>query len=244
MRRATMSQYLRFIEVVRAQDLDRALVDEMCTWVGRRIAQNQVNRATMQAIIEGKIVVRRGTDGEFVIRTEAEVAQASSEVEAAPPCGVITVPDVSAAELVARAKREMDLDHLAPGLVGWDFYQRQSGNDQPPVPIKVRGKRYEVLKWEPGKATKTQEVYDHFKPLEADGNVGAFIAWITETKPWGHCFSIPSVDPSLRRGPTAIRFHTLEFVGDNSFRSLCLYAKRANFPEWAIFVAFRELPLE
>lgn len=141
---------------------------------------------------------------------------------------LITVPDLSAAELVAKAKRKLRPTVLSPNLTSWDFIRDE------------RGKTYEVQVWKPGRAVvPAEEVRPHFTD-GFTGNTAAFVAWVTKNSPLGFFASIPE-DERLFRGGEYLR--ALSFGRDGGYRMLRLYHDvrgRWKDASWS-FAAFREV---
>ena len=151
--------------------------------------------------------------------------------------GIITVPGLSAVELVDLMEKETG--YSAGNLRYWDFYKNSVDGAGSLKVIEARGKRYEVLTWKPNNHWVSMKmVSKHFKALRADGNVGAFIAWITETKPQGKYDSI-SHDAAFCRG------YGMHFFPEGSNHRLLLardvHDLAYNGYE-TVFVAFREIP--
>ncbi|MFA6161095.1 MAG: hypothetical protein WCT54_05975 [Patescibacteria group bacterium] len=153
---------------------------------------------------------------------------------------VVTVPDLSPAELVAWAHKKVDFTHVNPNLKAWDFNQYRVPEGQTPRYLEVRGKRYEMLTWRPGERVTTQQVRDHFAALKADGNTAAFIAWIAEKNPVGWCTSIPSDDALFFRDGDG-DLCVLYFGRDVADRGLNLDDVGHDWNAGWVFVAFREI---
>jgi len=153
----------------------------------------------------------------------------------------VVVPNLSPADLVALAMEKGNLTHLDPDLVAWNYCQYRVEEGRPPRILEVRGKRYEVLTWKPGKGVTSQQVRDHFKDSGADGNTAAFVAWITETKPAGYHASIPSDDALLFRLSDGYLCAPYFDCGD-AHRKLNLRDIEGGWRVSCVFVAFREIP--
>lgn len=154
----------------------------------------------------------------------------------------VFVPDCAPAELVARAKEDLDLTHLDGDLAKWDFYRYRVAQGQPARVVEVRGERYEVLTWAPGEHKMTKQVRAHFSALSADGNTGAFISWIRMTNPMGYHVSIPSDDALLSRGPESRGLYAPCFYRGAAGRELHLHDVDGEWGVSWVFVAFRKLP--
>lgn len=143
---------------------------------------------------------------------------------------LITVPDLSAAELVAHAKKTLALHapHPETDLETWDFIRDE------------RGKTYEV---QTGKLDRmfvlASKVREHFTDGFV-GNTAAFVAWVIKHNPEGHYASFPEDDrlirgvgflcvPGFIRREPNMHMLSLHGVGDRRWGS-----------HW-IFVAFREV---
>lgn len=107
----------------------------------------------------------------------------------------ITVPNLSAAELIKLALERLNLPNqssCSPRLLAaWDFYKNQKGEV-----VDVGGKTYEVMVWAPGRAVTTDEARKHF-PKGFMGNTAAFVAWVTAKNPEGSYTSIPEDEQLL-----------------------------------------------
>lgn len=141
---------------------------------------------------------------------------------------IIEVPDLSAAELIARAKCDFESMHLDANLASWDFIQDE------------RGKKYEVMEWYPQSITFSSEVLSFFKSYGFDGNTAAFIAWIIERKPKGYYVSIPANEDRLFRGQSNARLDAPASTTDGGPR-LYLCSVRLEWSNWWSFVAFRQI---
>ena len=101
---------------------------------------------------------------------------------------LITVPALSAAELINLAQEKLGLTYLDEMLATWDFYKNRKGEV-----VDIGGKTYEVRSWKPGReVVPATEVREHF----TDGFVGntpAFIALMTRDNPEGAHTSLPEV---------------------------------------------------
>lgn len=158
------------------------------------------------------------------------------------PPRIITVPDLSPIELVARAECDIKTTHLSDEFAVWDFYQHRVPIDQPERSIQTRGKRYEVLTYAPGKIQTTDQVRRYFKGLNADGNTGAFISWVMESLPRGVHVSIPYDDTLLWRRQESGTLYALYFDHEDDRRGLDLRMVNRDWHEGWTFVAFREIP--
>lgn len=143
----------------------------------------------------------------------------------------ITVPNLSAAEIVKLAKKEINLIYLAPELDTWDFIQDE------------QGKTYEVMKHDFGRKVSVKDVPAFFQERGFTGNTAAFIALMAREKPNGYHASIPE---RLWRDPESGKLHVPHFA---QFGGPILglrwtghdWSGDDGCPGWA-FVAFREVP--
>lgn len=89
---------------------------------------------------------------------------------------IIQVPDMSAVELTALAKRDLNLTCLDRDYAEWDFYHDVNGDS-----IPGRGKQFEVMVWRPeleaGESISSQQVRNHFSQIGFIGNTAAFTEW-------------------------------------------------------------------
>lgn len=193
--------------------------------LARRVDKGAVNfDATMdglQLLIDGKALVSP---------TVARVA----------PVNIILVPDFSPAQLIEDANRVVGFAYVTPNLAGWDFYQLCDEKGEVVGRLDVQGRTFEVLTWAPGEYVTTQQVRDHFKELDADGNTGAFIEWV-KNKPKGWHISIPSSDEALWRDPESGHLYASFFYRSVGSCELRLYDVDGEWSDDAVFVAFRAL---
>lgn len=149
-------------------------------------------------------------------------------------CNVIEVPDIDAMDLTALTKSHCGLTYLDRDYAKWDFHRGIDGN-----PISGRGKRFEVMTWEPKRNVKPDEVRAYFKNRGFYGHTGAFTAFIKERKPNGYHASIPEDNGCWRYSAGGLCVPRSSLDDDN----------RALYQSWLdndwdsgwVFVAFREL---
>lgn len=139
----------------------------------------------------------------------------------------ITVPNLSAAALIAQADERLGLERLESGYLEHDFVRDEGG------------KTYAVMVWKPEACISTEEVRKHFSDLGFDGNSAAFVAWVTKHKLEGYYASIPSDDSRLflREG----RLYVPLFYRDEHGLRLDLDVVTTKWVEGLSFVAFREV---
>lgn len=147
---------------------------------------------------------------------------------------ILVVPDVSAAELIKLAKSSgMSVD---PDLVGWDFYRGVDGE-----PISGRGKRFEVLNWQPRQRVEPDEVRAYAKRREFYGHVGASITFFVQRNPRGLFASIPDGNACLRSfGASFVPFYDC-VVRERALGLKLLKPSQPDFGYFWTFLAFREL---
>lgn len=137
----------------------------------------------------------------------------------------VTIPQLSLEDLIKYAQEKASLTHVDSDYAIWDFKDDA-------------GKIFEVLLWSPKKTVTSEEVRAHFKELEAEGNVSAFIAWVAETKFSGHYASIPFDDSACwRHNAGGFYVPYSDFNGDNRWLDLCWYGGGWR-DDWS-FVGFR-----
>ncbi|MDD5438091.1 MAG: hypothetical protein PHC70_03020 [Patescibacteria group bacterium] len=153
---------------------------------------------------------------------------------------IIVVPDLSPVKLVAQAKKKARLTYLNPNLKTRNFCAYRVEKDEPARVLEVRGKKYEVLTWKPGEYVTTEQVRNHFKVLEADGNTAAFITWISKVRPVGFHTSVPSDDALLFCDPDG-SFYAPIFSCVETCRHLDLRDVDNGWDDYWVFVAFREI---
>lgn len=146
------------------------------------------------------------------------------------PENIVTVPDMSAADLVALAKQNLALTHLDEDLPRWDFIQDE------------RGKRYEVLIWSPGRDVVATDTRAYFSERKFNGNTAAFIAWVVARNPEGYWASTPDEAARLWRDPRSRRLCALRFIRDGADSWLNIdFVGNGWGSHWSL-VAFREIP--
>jgi hypothetical protein len=94
--------------------------------------------------------------------------------------GLITVPTLSAHELIKLAQEKLSLTYLDDDLAKWGFVTDECG------------KTYEVQSWKPSReVVPATEVREHFKDGFV-GNTAAFISLMMRDNPEGYHASIPT----------------------------------------------------
>lgn len=136
----------------------------------------------------------------------------------------ITIPNLSAAELVAQAQSKLERTYLDPGFAKWEFVTNEAG------------KTYEVMVWAPGRYVTNEEVRRHF-PKGFTGNTAAFVTWVTVNNPEGFYASIPE-DGRLFLGGGNLCVPI--FNREDGYRSLDLIHIDDDWYDLYCFVAFRE----
>lgn len=140
---------------------------------------------------------------------------------------LIQVPNLSAAELVAQAQKDLNPTRFYDGLLKWDFITDEAG------------KTYEVQVWRPGReSVSITEVREHFRDGFA-GNTAAFIAWAAKTNPAGYHVTIPA-DGKLFQGGGCLSVPL--WIGSWDHRELGLV--QVDQSGWSVlwaFAAFREV---
>lgn len=139
----------------------------------------------------------------------------------------IEIPSISPSDLVKYAKEKADLTYVDSDFETWEFGD-------------YGGKRFEVLLWSPNKPVSSEEVRKHFKELNADGNVGAFTAWVAEMSPKGYHASIPSDDGACWRRDDGYLFVPYSYFGGGDRRLYHLWLGYDWYSGWS-FVGFREV---
>jgi hypothetical protein len=147
---------------------------------------------------------------------------------------VIEVPDIDAMDLTALTKSHCGLAYLDRDYAKWDFHRGIDGN-----PISGRGKRFEVMTWEPKRNVKSDEVRAYFKDRGFYGHTGAFIAFIKERKPKGCHASIPEDNGCWRSSDGRLYVPYSNF--NDSDRGLGQGWLGCDWVSAWVFVAFREL---
>lgn len=174
--------------------------------------------------------------------------------------GIITVPDLAAADLVTLVKNELKPTSFRMDA-GWNFWEGYFDKN----PISGRGRRFEWRLWEPDSSPPSlgREVRAHFQAMGFDGHIGAFIQWCLWCRSFGwqnrQYMSIPSDDnncypnfkrdcdcPPRRQGDRPYNIDAPWFLFDADHCEIgCGCANRLDGGgyRWT-FVGFRELPDE
>lgn len=92
--------------------------------------------------------------------------------------GLITVPDLSSADLIALAKMRCDLTQVYPDYRQWDMFEGADGRV-----IRGRDKTFRVSTWTPSRDVYSRDVREHFKANGFYGHAAAFIAWFINRMP-------------------------------------------------------------
>lgn len=113
---------------------------------------------------------------------------------------IVVVPDLSATELTALAKLELQLTYLDSDYAAWDFYMSFDGE-----PVEGRGKQFEVMIWKPElglhERISSEAVREHFRKLGFYGHAAAFTEWRRNNPNlMGYHASIPEDRACLRGG--------------------------------------------
>ena len=168
--------------------------------IGQMIKRGEIEKGLAQAVIEGRVTI------------------CSS---------IIKVPNLSASELLAYARKEIGHLEIDQTFAKWDFIRGE------------RGKTYEVLTHYFVRGVADGEVLAYFKERGFVGNTAAFVAWVTKHKPRGWHMTVPEMGDRLRRGsefePEVPSFNYLD-GGYSLFLNLV-----EDTGDRDMFVAFREI---
>lgn len=141
--------------------------------------------------------------------------------------GTITVPDLSAMDMLAVAKEKAVLTYL-----DFDYQKYAFIKDE-------KGKKFEVATWAPGRGVSSDAVREYFRALGFEGNPAAFVAWITKVDRDGWYVSIPEDARCFAIGDALFAPY---FGRDGSRRGLRLLRLANGWYSDRVFVAFREIP--
>ncbi len=149
--------------------------------LGHMVSAGTISCKLMQAILGGRVEIidepREQTGSLF-----------RGGVPSVESRDLITVPDLSAAELTKLAREKLSLAYLDDDLVKWNFIMDE------------RGKTYEVKSWKPAREVMpVVEVQNHFTDGFV-GNTAAFITLMIRDNPEGYHSSIPESSRLLRNG--------------------------------------------
>ena len=177
----------------------------------RLIEAGRLSRKMVEAIIQGRV--------------EIEGRKLVLPVSDATNC--ITVPDLSAVQLLEWVRSRLTLEYPISAIEGWDFVRDE------------RGKTYEVEVWTPGcRVVPAWEVRPHFSN-GFFGNTAAFIAWVEMTNPLGQFASIPEDDRLYCLG-SQLRALNFERVNGRRGSFDSRHVRNRWGASWS-FVAFREV---
>lgn len=147
------------------------------------------------------------------------------------------VPNLSAAHVLARVKREACITYFDSYFVTWDFCQSRTRK-------VAHGQThwFEALTWTPGRKVSTADVREHFEALGADADPAVFLAWIAESKPVGFHVAIPRENELLCPGPAPDRLRAPYFHHEKDVSELYLADIDRDWDDFWTFVAFRAVP--
>jgi hypothetical protein len=136
----------------------------------------------------------------------------------------ITVPNVSAVQLIRLAQSKFRFTYLSPELGERWFVTDEAG------------KTYEAMSWKPGRSVSSDEVRKHF-PVGFKGNTAAFVAMVTEKNLMGWHFSILEYDMCF---PSDQGLHPF-FVCNGANLELNLHFDNGEWSSEIVFWAFRPI---
>jgi hypothetical protein len=201
---------------------------------------------TMWAVLEKLADRLPARLAEAILHDESiidRMVEAATKAAAQPSVrSVVYVPICSPAQLIARTNTDIRFTHLDHDFKTWNFYQFRDRAGQVTGRLEVQGQWFEVLIWTAKEFVGVKEVREHFKALGADGNTGAFIAWIRATNPGqGSYTSIPSDDALLLRDRAGyLGVPTCYWVGCE--HNLKVHYVVGKWGPSSSFVGFRKLP--
>lgn len=107
---------------------------------------------------------------------------------------LITVPDMTAPELLAAIQLELNVTSLNSYLPGWNFFADRHGQS-----LGYGGKQYEVMTWQKQKSgSVTQaDLRNLFKEQGFAGNIPALLTWVWRHAPVGFYATLPDSDDEL-----------------------------------------------
>lgn len=150
------------------------------------------------------------------------------------PANIILVPDLDAVAITALAKKQCKLNYLDGDYEKWDHL---TGLDN--KPISGRGKKFEVLTWQPGRNVSSDQVRKYFEDNGFSGHTAAFTAWVAQHSPEGYHASIPE-DNACSRDSGDDLCAPFSYFGDGG-RKLDRRWVGGDWDDRWCFVAFREL---
>lgn len=156
----------------------------------------------------------------------------------------VVVPNISAVELMAWVKKDLNVTNLDRRYAGWDFHKSFDGKS-----VDGRGKHFEVMIWKPeldlNQSVSTSAVREHFKSLGFCGHVAAFVEWCrcNPNLLLEECYASIPEEHACYRDDAGVLFapYTI-FDADDRILS-CAHRLEFDWCSGMCFVAFRELPL-
>jgi hypothetical protein len=193
--------------------------------------QNDEHHAILEAILYASSLPKSiGVDFERLLNFTFDLGRKYEREKLAamaPTACRITVPNLSAAELVQLAQEKLVLTYLDGDLAKWDFITDECG------------KTYEVRFWTPGRGVA------HHTNMRKDfkdgfvGNTAAFIALMMRDNPEGYHASVPEVTRLFQDGD---RLCPPRFFRNERHRKLSLNrGHRCSWWDQVCFWAFREV---
>ena len=148
-----------------------------------------------------------------------------SEVQVLP---VVTLPQSTTSRiLLERARRELSLSDIHDG-----FYEMEIVPD-------IFLPAYEVLFFSPERPMQPEEVRETFLRHDADGNTGAFLAWLMMQKRDGSFMTVPKDDQRLWKSHATHTLHAPAFSCINGKRVLRLNELVGGFSSVWSYLGFR-----
>ncbi len=148
------------------------------------------------------------------------------------PNEIIKVPNLTAPELIATTKEQIDLTFVQSEILSWNFM----GNEA--------GKRFEVMTHSLRRRPSIKTLFRRFRSKGFSGNTAAFLSWIGERKPVGYCISIPEDEHRRWSCPKDGTLCAMYFQQEEEHRILDLDRPDGNWSDETendVAVAFREI---
>lgn len=152
---------------------------------------------------------------------------------------IVVVPDLSAVELTALTKRDLNLTYLDTDYAKWDYYRDLDGN-----PIHGRCLKFEALVWkpelDPNSIISSEQARAYLRERGFYGHVGAFTQWRGQNPDlMGYHASIPEDAACWRRADGHLCAPYSYF--DGGYRELGQDWVGSDWDDDWSFVGFREV---
>ena len=146
----------------------------------------------------------------------------------------VTVPDLSARELIELARKELEITDFAQdedeetAWLEWDFMRGERGKTYEATAL------YTVSCWPPN----FDLVREHFRAYDQFGSTAVLLAWLIKYKPEGLCTSVPEEEHFFKGyGPHEGTFISCREQG-SGYRGLYVDDSPGDYDGWCTFLGF------